>query len=264
MSAAVNCAFSVDGSGPPLFLVHGVGGSHHSWDGLVAQLRSSFRCISYDLRGHGRSPAPPPPYSMDDLVEDLEALRRELRIEQAHFAGHSLGGMVVPAYAHRYPQHVVSLGLFSTAAFRRPEDRARVIGIVERMRRDGVAAALGALKERWFTPEFAASHPDVVARRIEQVRAMKQELYLTTFEIYAHTEMSAWLPQIRQPCLVMTGENDLTCTPRLNQQIATALPDAELVVLPKLRHSILTEAPEQVAERVVWFLRRQTSEGSSS
>src|SRR5579863_3622919 len=68
MKAVVQSAFSVEGNGPPLFLIHGVGGSRHSWDGLIAQLRSSFRCISYDLRGHGRTPKPPTPYALEDFV----------------------------------------------------------------------------------------------------------------------------------------------------------------------------------------------------
>src|SRR3546814_18128726 len=69
-------------------------------------------------------------FSLDDLVEDLEALRRRLGIAQAHIIGHSLGGMIGPAYAKRYPEHVLSLGLFSTAAFRTDEDAAKVKAVV--------------------------------------------------------------------------------------------------------------------------------------
>jgi pimeloyl-ACP methyl ester carboxylesterase len=58
MRKPIRSAFSVEGEGPPLFLIHGIGGSRHSWDGLVAGLKSEFRCISYDLRGHGKSLKP--------------------------------------------------------------------------------------------------------------------------------------------------------------------------------------------------------------
>lgn len=258
MSGVVQSAFSVEGSGPPLFLIHGVGASRHSWDGLVAHLRASFRCISYDLRGHGRTPKLTPPYTLEDFVEDLEALRRELGIERAHFAGHSLGGIIAPAYAHRYGAHVLSLGLFSTAAFRSAEDSAKGRELVATMRTRGVAAVLESLKERWFTPEFAARHPDAVERRLQQVRAMDQEVYVSTFAVYAESETGPWLPAIRQPALVLTGENDISCGPRLNRQIAAALPHGELAILPGLRHAILLEAPEQVAPPVLAFLRRQS------
>ena len=83
MTTEVQSAYSVEGSGPPLILIHGIGASRHSWAGLVQYLKSDFRCVSYDLRGHGRSPMPRPPYTLNDLVEDVEALRRELHIEKA-------------------------------------------------------------------------------------------------------------------------------------------------------------------------------------
>jgi 3-oxoadipate enol-lactonase len=258
MSASVQSAFSVEGSGPPLFLIHGVGASRHGWDGLIGPLRSSFRCISYDLRGHGRTPKLAPPYSLDDFVEDLETLRRELGIKRAHFVGHSLGGMIAPAYAHRYGEHVLSLGLFSTAAFRTAEDCSKLRQFLDTMRTHGVGAVLETLKERWFTPEFAARHPEAIERRLQQLLAMDPEVYISTFAVYAESETAPWLPAIQQPTLVLTGEEDLTCGPRLNRQIAAALPRAQLRILPRLRHSILMEAPDQVAPVVFEFLRRQS------
>jgi 3-oxoadipate enol-lactonase len=254
VKSAIQSSFSVEGSGPPLFLIHGIGASRHSWDGLVALLRGHFRCITYDLRGHGRSPAPAAPYTLDDLVDDLECLRQELGIESAHVAGHSLGGMIGPAYARRYPEHVRSLGLFSTAAFRTEDDAAKVKGVVAAMRAKGIAPILQTLRDRWFTPEFAAAHPDVIERRMRQVLDTNEEIFLSVFDIYAETEMAPWLGDIEHPCLVLTGENDGGCNPRLNTLIAAALPRSVLVVLSGLRHAILLEAPERVAPPVLQFL----------
>ena len=257
MPTPVQSAYSVEGSGPPLILIHGIGASRHSWDGLIRELRADFRCISYDLRGHGLSPRPEPPYTLDDLVADLEALRRELHVERAHFAGHSLGGMIGPAYAHRYPDRVLSLGLYSTAAFRTDEDAAKVRGVVAAMRAQGVAPVLETLKDRWFTPEFALRSPEVIRRRMQQVIDTDRDVFLSVFDIYAETEMAPWIATVRQPSLVLTGENDAGCSPRLNRQIAAAMPNAELVLLPALRHAILLEAPQAVAPPVREFLRRQ-------
>jgi pimeloyl-ACP methyl ester carboxylesterase len=256
MSRPVRSAFSVEGEGEPLFLIHGIGASRASFAGLIPHLKSEFRCISYDLRGHGASPVPKPPYTLDDLVEDLEALRKELGIDKAHFAGHSLGGMIGPAYARRYRHHVLSVGLWSTAAFRTEDDSAKVKAVVAAMRTKGIPQVLETLKDRWFTPEFAAKRPDVIARRMQQVIDTDPDVFLSVFDIYAETEMSPWLHEVTQPCLVLTGENDGGCNPRLNRQIAAALPGAELVILPVLRHAILLEAAEEVAAPVLDFLRR--------
>ncbi|HMK84903.1 MAG TPA: alpha/beta hydrolase [Steroidobacteraceae bacterium] len=250
----IRSAFSVEGTGAPLFLIHGIGASRASWEGVIQHLKSQFRCISYDLRGHGKSPVPPTPYTLDDLVEDLEALRSELGIARAHFAGHSLGGMIGPAYARRYPHRVQSLGLLSTAAFRTAEDSAKVRGVVADMRARGIAPVLDTLKERWFTAQFAARCPQVIERRMRQVIDTDAEVFLSVFDIYAETEMAPWLAEIHQPCLVLTAECDAGCNPRLNRQIAAALPRSRLVILPELRHAILLEAAEQVAAPMLDFL----------
>lgn len=256
MTRPVRSAYSVEGEGPALFLIHGIGASRASFAGLVPHLKHQFRCIGYDLRGHGLSPLPRPPYTLEDLVEDLEALRAELGIEKAHFAGHSLGGMIGPAYARKYGQHVLTLGLYSTAAFRTADDSAKVKGVVAAMRAKGIPQVLETLKDRWFTPEFAERRPDVIERRMKQVIDTDPEVFLSVFDIYAETEMSPWLHEIKHPCLVLTGENDGGCNPRLNKQIAAALPNAELVILPVLRHAILLESSDQVAPPVLDFLNR--------
>jgi pimeloyl-ACP methyl ester carboxylesterase len=113
---------------------------------------------------------------------------------------------------------------------------------------------LETLKERWFTPEFATARPDVIERRLQQVIDTDAEVFLSVFDIYAETEMAPWLHEVKAPALVLTGEHDGGCPPRLNERIAQALPRSKLVVLPKLRHAILLEAPDQVAPHLLQFL----------
>ena len=108
--AAIDVSYRVCGEGPPLYLVHGIGSRKTTWDALIDGLKDRFTCVSYDLRGHGDSPQPETPYTLDHLVEDLEALRLKLGHEHIHIAGHSLGGMIGPAYALAHPQHCLSVG----------------------------------------------------------------------------------------------------------------------------------------------------------
>ena len=123
------------------------------------------------------------------------------------------------------PHRVLSLGLYSTAAFRTADDAAKVRGVVAAMRAKGIPPVLETLKERWFTPEFAARHREVIERRMQQVIDTDPEVFLSVFDIYAETEMAPWIGEIRHPSLVLTGENDGGCNPRLNAQIAAV--DAE-------------------------------------
>ena len=113
---------------------------------------------------------------------------------------------------------------------------------------------LGTLLDRWYTDDFIEAQPDAIRNRIEQVLGTPEEVFLSVFDVYAGAEMAPWLHEISCPCLVMTGEFDGGCNPRLNRFIAGELPDAELVILDDLKHSILVEAPDRVLGPVRDFL----------
>ena len=250
----MDCAYTVEGEGPALFLIHGIGARRATFAKLVAGLKDRFTCICYDLRGHGMSPLPVGRFGLEDLVDDLEALRSRLGIEVAHFAGHSLGGMIGPAYARRYPERVLSLGLWSTAAFRTEDDSTKVKAVVAMMRAQGIGPVLDTLTARWFTDDFCAAHPEVIDWRKQQVMETDPEVFLNVFDIYAETEMGPWLGEISARAQVLTGELDGGCNPRLNRLIAGAMPNAELVVLDGLKHAIFIEATERVLPEVRRFL----------
>lgn len=255
MAQAVDCVHVVTGKGPPLFMVHGIGARRTSWAGLTEHLKDDFTCIAYDLRGHGDSPKGPGTFGLDELVADLEALRAKLGIEKAHVIGHSLGGMIAPAYARLYPDRVMALGLLSTAAFRTEDDSVKVKAVVTAMEQKGIPQVLDTLADRWFTERFMAESPERIAARKRQVVETDPDVFLNVFHIYAETEMSPWLHEVTAPSLVLTGELDGGCNPRLNKQIAEALPNSELVILDGLKHAILIEATERVAPPVARFLK---------
>ena len=235
-------------------MVHGIGSRKITWDPLIANLSQSFTCVSYDLRGHGDSPVPQPPYTLDELVEDLEALRITLGHEKIHVIGHSLGGMIGPAYARAYPDRVLSVGLLSTAAGRNEEDRAKLRAVGEAMESKGVMPVINTLVERWYTDEFIEQRPDLIEMRKKQVEDTPEAVFLSVFWIYATTEMGPWLNEITCPCLVLTGELDGGCNPRLNEFMHAQLPESRLVILEGIKHSILVEGPERVIPHVREFL----------
>ena len=255
MSEIIDCEYTIQGDGPPLILVHGIGAARDTWRFMVDQLAEHFTVVTYDLRGHGASPMPADKaFELDDLVNDLERVRERVGFEQAHIAGHSLGGMIGPAYARRFPERVLSVGLLSTAAFRTADDSAAVQGVVAKMHEVGIPNILPTLTDRWYTDAFIEANPDIVERRLAQVIDCDPEIFLNVFRIYATFEMGPWLHEIEHPCLVLTGEFDGGCNPRLNTQIHEALPDSELVILPDLKHSILLEAGRTVAGHLIRFI----------
>ena len=256
MSIAIDCEYSVAGNGPPLILVHGIGAARNTWDKALPLLTQHFTVVAYDLRGHGASPKPEKEFGLDELVADLERIRELCNLDSMHIAGHSLGGMIGPAYAYKYPERVKSLGVLSTAAFRTDEDSTKVWAVVKAMEDKGIPNVLPTLTDRWFTDAFIKSYPEVIENRLKQVIETDKDVFLNVFRIYAGTEMQPWLHKVKTPALVLTGENDGGCNPRLNKLIAEALQNSELLILPELKHSILLEAGDKVAGHLVDFIQK--------
>ena len=254
MSNVVDCNFSQSGKGPGVFLIHGIGAAKDAWRFIVPKLSEYFSVISYDLRGHGESPVNSKNFTLDDLVSDLERIREKTKIEKAHFIGHSLGGMIAPAYAKKFPDKVISLGLLSTVAARSLEDKNKVLNVIKKMETEGIPKTLLTLTNRWFTDYFIKNNSSIVDRRIKQVIDTNSEVFLNVFRIYAKSEMISWLNDISHPCLVMTGENDLGCSPDHNKKISSELINSKLVILPDVKHSILLEKPDLTASNILKFL----------
>lgn len=104
------------GEGPELVLVHGLGGNLAGWHlTMVPELQRDYRITTYDLRGHGRSDAPPGGYTTGDMADDLRALMDALRIEQAAVVGHSWGADIALHFALAHPDRVSQLALIEGA-----------------------------------------------------------------------------------------------------------------------------------------------------
>ena len=250
----IDCNYSVTGSGPAIFLTHGVGGAEDAWRFITPKLKSMFTVVTYDLRGHGKSPVNNKDFNLDDLVLDLEREREKTNIQKAHFMGHSLGGMIAPAYAKKFPERVLSVGLLSTVAGRSNEDKQKVWNVISDLKDKGVEQTLKNLTKRWFTDNFIEKNPELVSRRLKQVIDTDKDVFINVFKIYAETEMISWLKDIKKPCLFMTGENDGGCTPFHNKKMSNEVKDSKLVIIPEVKHSFLIEAPEQIANNLIEFI----------
>jgi pimeloyl-ACP methyl ester carboxylesterase len=163
--------------------------------------------------------------------------------------------MIAPAYAIKFPNRVLSVGLLSTVAGRSDVDKNNVLKIISEMEKTGVEQTLQKLTTRWFTDEFIEENPDLVKTRLKQVIDTDPEVFLNVFKIYANTEMITWLKNISKPCLLMTGENDLGCSPDHNKRMAIEILNSKLVILPKYKHSFLIEAPKEVAKNLIEFIK---------
>ena len=253
--------YAVEGAGPALLLIHGVGARMDAWDGVVAALGGRFTTIRFDLRGHGDSSKPPGPYSAALFAEDAVALLDHLGIGRCHVAGHSLGAMVALRLALDAPGRVERLALLSAVAGRTEEERQRVmerLAIVEHgIPGEHFHRSLG----RWFSDEFRRANPELLERYAARNMENDPRAYAAAYHVLATTDQADEAARIRIPTLIATGEGDIGSNPRMARLLHARIPGSELEILPGLRHAILIEAPTLVARLLTSFFEGPADRG---
>jgi 3-oxoadipate enol-lactonase len=247
-------AYQRQGSGPPVLLIHGVGGDSSNWGSIAEELRTRFDLIAMDLRGHGKSDLITGPVDAHDLARDTIQVLDEAGVAKCRVVGFSLGGAVAQALTLDLPQRVEKLAVIGTVCGRTPEEKARALERIEFLKQHGTAAIAEANRERWFTDEFRNAHPDFVERRVAQVQACDPASYLHAFTVFCTADFADRLDEIHVPTLIVTGEHDIAATPRMVHLMGERIRESEVHVLPRLRHSLLIEAPKQVGALLEAFL----------
>lgn len=245
--------FSVSGAGDSLVLIHGVGANGRSWDEVIRALGPGFRILKLDLAGHGRSPPIRDSYSLERFACDVLATMDSAGMQRAHVVGFSLGGLIAQQIALLEPERVDRLALLAAVAGRTDDERAKVVARLDAIRAGGIAAVTGAARERWFTEEFARANPDRIAKRIAELEANDLESYLEAYRVFGTSELAPELHRIEARTLVLTGENDVGSNIRMARFMHDVIQGSELVILPRLKHSLLVEAPGTVAAELRRF-----------
>ncbi|MBP89604.1 MAG: prolyl aminopeptidase [Planctomycetaceae bacterium] len=272
--------FDVDGLGlapvgnclverPPLFLLHGGPGSDHSSfkTQCTANLRDSAQLVYVDHRGSGRSSeANPETHTLDNNIDDLEALRQHLGLERISILGSSYGGMVAQGYAIRYPQRTANLILVATApSYHFLEDAKRILrerGTPDQIRVcewlwDGTFESQEELYEYYkvMGPMYATSFdPEAFEKGwCRGIRNFTQlnlgfRTFLRTFDFVED------LKTIPCPTLVLGGAHDWICAPNHSRVLAEQIPRAHLKIFAESAHSIAQDEPEAFDAAVRGFL----------
>jgi 3-oxoadipate enol-lactonase len=245
MSVAVNHRLDGPEDAPLLVLSNSLGTTHRMWDEQMPVLARRFRVLRYDKRGHGDSPTPPGPYSIEELAGDLLALLDELGVERpVLWAGVSVGGMTGLWLAANAPERIERLVACCSAAHLPPAEmwRDRAASV----REDGMTAVAETSLERWFSPDLREHRPELVERFRADLLATPPEGYASCCEAIARHDVRDRLESIGAPTLVIAGEDDPATPPELGREIADGVPDGRLEVLPGARHLANVERAEEV------------------
>lgn len=255
----------VEGSGPPLLLIHGFTGRGSNWAPLLTELRRVATTVVVDLLGHGNSDSPTDPerHAVERQAADMAAILRRLRLAPATVMGYSMGARVALRLAVSTPNVVSRLILESPSAGIADPDirsarRASDEELAQLAERDGIAAFVA----RWESlPIFASeqSLPSEVRTRhhAERLRCRPHALAasLRGAGQAAMEPLHGRLGSVAAPTLVIAGELDDVGLPRA-ESIARGIRGGELAVVSDAGHAPHREQPAAVTGLVLDFLAR--------
>ncbi len=238
---------------PPVVFSNSLGTTREMWNLQIAAMAGRFRCLSYDTRGHGRSPVVTTPFGVDDLAYDLAALIEHVfGRTPVHVVGLSLGGMTGMALAIRRPDLVASLTPMAT--FCKTVAPASWVERAATVRANGVEAIGDMILSRWFTPGFAAAKPDVFEHARNMMLSTPSEGYAACCDAIRDLDLLSLLKGVTAPTLVFSGADDPASPPELQDEIRAAIPSAGLVRLSPAAHIMNMEQPEQVSALLISWL----------
>jgi pimeloyl-ACP methyl ester carboxylesterase len=192
-----------------LLLLHGIGSNSRSFRHQLAGLSDAYDVIAWDAPGYGRSEDPPRGFSMEDLADRVVGLLDELRIDQAHVLGVSMGGVVAQLVFHRHSRRVRSLILVDTnpggGVSPEPERSARVRQRLESLERLGPRGMAEQRAPVLVTPD---APPALIAELTDIMAEVRLPGYSSAAIALGATDLTPLLSAINVPTLVIHGEHD--------------------------------------------------------
>lgn len=232
----------------------------------IEALAGRYRCLAYDHRGHGGSTMVRSSYDLEAIYRDGERFVEAMAQGPCHFVGLSTGGFVGLRLALRRPDLLRSAVLMGTSAEPEPKaDRRRyrlmILTLLLAGPRPLVDRVMPILFGRAFlTDPTRRTEVEALRRRVEHLPRLATARFGEA--IFRRDDLTADLPRVTTPTLVIVGEDDRAQPPHRARRIAEAIPGAELAVIPRAGHVSTLEEPEAVNRVLVEFLGRQSAAGS--
>ncbi len=254
--------YEVEGQGPPVLMLMGLGGDLQGWALLRAELARLYRLVLLDNRDAGGSDEARGAYTLADMATDALGVMDHLGIERFHVAGASMGGAIAQHMALQAPVRVASMALVSTwgrtdaflgAIFRHWRLLAGVVSA-----QDFLAGQLPwAFTYRYF------QQPPAALMELQAGRGARGELlksvgaYQRQADACLAHDVLDLLILLQTPTLVVVGEDDILTPARYARALATSLPRAQVTLVPAGSHACFLETPKPVTERLLAFLAQQ-------
>jgi 3-oxoadipate enol-lactonase len=246
--------YQIEGNGPWVVMSHSLACAISMWDEQADALKSKYKVLRFDTRGHGGSDAPAGAYSLDTLAEDLHGLLGALGVKNPHFVGLSMGGMIGMSYALKYPGVFRSLVLCDTSSRIPPEAQPVWDERIKTALEQGMAPLVEPTLKRWFTEPFLAKRNSVVERVAKLIRETPPQGYAGCCHAIPKINLTDRLGAIKCPTQIIVGDKDVGTPVPMSEAIQKAIPGSELVVIPEASHLSNLEQPAAFNAALLRFL----------
>jgi len=234
---------------PALVLLHGFTNTGHCWEPVIGALGERYKALAPDIRGHGRA-SDRVPVTLEAVIADVAAIAPPAFT----LAGYSMGGRIAVHVALALParvQRLVLIGASPGIADRAQREVRR--GDDERLAGELERSTIEQFARRWATTPVLADQPASVkaAAHADRLRSAPQGLARALRGLGTGALPSAWerLGELAMPVRLVVGERDQRfCT--IAREMAAAIPDARVVVVPGAGHAVHLEAPDRVAAAI--------------
>ncbi|MDD5558775.1 3-oxoadipate enol-lactonase [Candidatus Methylomirabilis sp.] len=254
----IDIHYTIEGEGPVVTMSHALGCNLALWNEQAKALSARYRVLRYDTRGHGASSAPPGPYSLEQMADDLYGLLTGLGVRQTHLVGISMGGMIGQIFALKYPMLLQSLVLCSTTSRYPTAVRSAWVERIRTVEANGVEPMVEPAIQRWFTPSFREHQPDVMDRVRVMLRSTPAQGYIGCCYAIPTIDVTDRLGEVHCPALVISGKEDPGTPVAMAQDIHAALPSSKLAILPSASHLCNLEQCEAFNGILLGFLDKVT------
>jgi pimeloyl-ACP methyl ester carboxylesterase len=248
-------AYTDEGSGPPVILLHGLQMDRSMFDHQVDSLRESHRVITIDAPGHGESAGLPVGIDFWKYADMVVAIADRLGVGAAVWGGQSMGGFTALRLALAHPERVTGLVLIDTQAHAEPVEKlAQYEAFLSVALEQGVNEDLVNITLLIYFSQIYAGKPESDVWRKKLLASDVHAQHAMIRAVFDRDEIHDRVAEIRAPAIVIHGDEDIAIEPERAEELAGALANATLVKVPGAGHASPVEDPETVTKAIRGFL----------
>jgi 3-oxoadipate enol-lactonase len=250
----VNLFYESQGEGPPIVFVHGLGGTSNVWHAQRATLSRYFRVLMLDLSGSGRSDKSKRQYSIDTWADEIAGLIDQLKLDAAVIVGHSMGTVIVQKFAAKYPQKTKAIILAGALVELGPPGKEAFTKRAETVEKEGMIGVADAVLGGALSAGTRERNLALTGMVREMLLSNDQTCYAGHCRALINGSAKADQAQIKCPTLLVVGDQDPVTPLALQRQIAGAIANSRIRIVPNTAHLTMLETPEAFNAIVLEFL----------